>query len=60
MTTKTFVSFVTFNDDTTEEFRGYTDIKIETSTILWVWASQVVILPIHRIKEIVTTEEVTE
>ena len=59
MTTKTLVSHVTYNDGTTEELRGYTDIKIENSTVLWLWTTEVVIIPIHRIKEIVATEEVT-
>lgn len=57
MTTKTFVSHVICNDGMTEELRGYSDIKIETSVILWIWPTSVVIIPMHRIKEIVATEE---
>lgn len=60
MTTKTLVSHVTYNDDTTEEFRGYTVINIENSAVVWLWATDVVIIPIHRIKKIFATEEVTE
>ena len=60
MTTVTLVSNITRTDGTTEEFRGYSDIKIEDSIILWVWPKTVIGISTNQIRELVATEEHTE
>lgn len=60
MTTITNVSHVTKVDGTTEELRGYGEVKLDTGFVAWIWSDNVVVMPMHQIKELVATEERSE
>lgn len=40
-----------------DEMRGYTSKAIADGCFFWMWSDSTIIIPIHRIKQVVVTEE---